>query len=591
MEQTGPDFERHVAEVNGVLSSLADIVRRVDSEFVRIGDDLQSILDRVDSIQIEIQQAVSTISGRKDATFSDGILNHLQEYAQDAEKRFSEGSKTLRGCLENMSDNVQKLEKLSWNNDKFIQNNTRMNTISIYFSIEITRSPTAMQIFSGYANDIRALFGDILASVNKIGKEIKGNICQQQVAVENVNKNYVTISTRSQEALRESYSIVSHISQISVETLERVTKYFSLLGRSIAHIMTAIQVGDITRQQIEHIVEALNSCMKSPVSNQKSKIEWARIIILQHAQLNHVHSEISDAYATIRESLDMIAASFGILATDVDDLLSGARSSSNSSNWFAQLTGEMKNMSNLEKESITIVNRTLEALNEAFSSSKTLQSYVDKIAVNNRRLSLEAYNARILSMRLGNEGRALTTLAKEVSDLSRITSDYMLGVTDAINQIVASAESAEADIDRMHADMTEAKANSIDVAQLEREIGQFVSLTTEACKKAQTFQDDVQKLENSLKAIDVVGQNLDHTITKLGNVVAAMTKAYGDSLGGELQIDRQHAERYTMKTERLIHHQLTNPKSVVKVGIDSSMAQRRDMIVNEDKFGENVDLF
>ena len=586
----GLPFDRLLPAIEGGLAALELVRGRVDTLFVRLGDDLEAVLAKVERLESEITEAVLRIQGGERT----GILDNIRKLEDETGARFERNSEALGLGIEMMQTSVARLASIEKRNEVFTGNSSRMNTIAIYFSIEISRSATATAVFTSYARDIRSLFGEIIEGVSRIEHEVTENRRRQTEAMARVKSDYDAVAANARDAVRQSYATITHISQVSTDTLERVIKYFSLLGRSVARILTAIQVGDIARQQLEHVIAALEGCRQRPPTGGQGDMEWARVIALQFAQTRHVRSEIADASATIHEAAEQISAAFGILAADVDELLSGVRNVGKGGDWMSELTGELAGMCDREEKSAEVVNRTLDTLEGAFGSSRLLRRHVEEIAVNNRRLSMEAYNARILSMRLGDEGRALTTLAKEVSDLSRATQNYMEEVTGAITEVVDVAEQAAARIKGLRTVDGGGEGSAADrrrdIEELDQEICDFVRTTADACDKARMLHGEVDIIQQGLDAVNALTTDIDSALETLSGVVAILTEAFGEA-GGDWAADTALADRYTMDTERLIHRQLASGTAADDVILDSTVSKRRDMIVNEEEMGENVELF
>ncbi len=578
------------ADVARVVSSLCDLNRRSEPEFVHLGDGLSEVMDKVEQTHGEISRVLAMIQNDQEG----GILHNIAAFQEEVSDRFDTNAETIRFCLGQLDESMVRLRELETLNKSFAEGVARMNAIGIYFAIEITRSPMALQVFSTFANDIRALFGEIFQSMAKIGAETERNIKIQDAAIRLTGKNHASIARDARESLRESAGTIDRASSMSAETLERITKYFSLLEVNVGHILIAIQVGDITRQQIEHVIEALTSTPPPPSPDGRPDIEWCRLVSLQFAQLRHVRTELTDAQTTIQEALEQISTVFGVLAADVDELLSGARTVTGAPDWITEITTELEKMWELEKRTDSIFTNTLGTIDDVRGALSQLQRHVHQIGDNNRRLGLEAYNARILSMRLGAEGRALTTLAKEVSELSHTTRVYTDAVAGAITAIVSVADSAGDRIQSVRSgqgldDTAAAGSERAGIDKLERETGEFVRLTSDACGKARNILADMDGLQKTLQAIDGIQEQLEQTLSVLGSVVETLSAAVGETLGGDSWVSEQHAERYTMDAERRIHQSLT---SRMEAGtVESSMSLRQDMVVNEDEMGENVELF
>lgn len=510
-----------------------------------------------------------------------------------------------------MNDSIKRLAELEQHGAPLLSSIARMNAIGVYFSIEIARSSTASRVFASYGSDIRTLFAEIVESVVKIHKETAENYSNQLAVFQSLDKNYTAITKDSQDAIRESYTAITRISRICVETLERITDYFAALTRQISRIITAIQVGDITRQQIEHIIGALTDVEArsareawengSVEQDRQIEKELFQVAALQLAQLQHVRAEITECHATLQKALDQIGVIFDVLVADVQELLSGERTSTGRPSWDSELTGELKKMWELEKSGMAIAERTVSTMDQVFRASTLLRRYIESIGKNNRRLALEAYNARILSMRLGQEGRTLTTLAKEVSGLSQTMHDYVGKVTGAIAAIVALADEAASRIKSAARPATDGAATGgqdsgrADLDRLHDETNAFIRLTSGACHKAGNLKADLHKINDGLKTMDAVGQQLDENLGILGSVVTSLSAAAGGTSEGEWTNGLHNAERYTMEAERLIHRQLAAGNDATDVSAPnaggSSLISPMPQMDDDDDLGDNVDLF
>lgn|GEM_PF-6602782 len=573
---------------------LDTLARRIEPDFIRLGESLQHILDKVDSLHKDVSAAITVIAPADGG----GILGRIDTYERALAARFKRNTELLQGCLERTRASIGRLGELAQTSTAFHGNSARMNTIGIYFSIEISRSADASRVFTTFAEDIRDIFNEINGLVDAIRTETGKGLVAQTSILRILEGDYQRVAEDSRSIVGEGYETIQRVSRISVEMLERITGYFTTLERNIGRILTALQIGDIARQQIEHIVAGLNDI---PLGDERTSGtddgKAARSAIrfkaasLQLAQLRHVRVEIGEANATIRDATEQIAVVLEVLAKDVEELTSGVRNRTGVTHWADEMTEELRHIMAIDRAGKDITDRTFATMNQTAEASLHLRRHVESIGGTNRRLRFEAYNARILSMRLGNEGRALTMLAKEVSDLSGVTHRYLDQVSAIIGVVVSLVGEREGGRGIAAAGV-ESDAGEADLGRLEEEIRTFVRLTTDACQSARGLLGDAHNIESGLATVETLALQVDETLSILGAATAGVASEAGAAALQEWEQAEVHADRYTMDAERRIHRQLLAMAEGAEASASGPPPSLRQVPENvASGLGDNVDLF
>jgi methyl-accepting chemotaxis protein len=314
----------------------------------------------------------------------------------------------------------------------------------------------------------------------------------------------------------------------------------------IGQAVSALQVGDITRQRLEHIEDALADLE----GGNATAASGVLVLAIQEAQL----AETRDDF--VRE-VQAFATALRSLSDDAREALanSAAQSDALLAKGGTALAGMVEDLG-----AMTTVLADFEAMRaridalraEVAVSVRDMQRRMDDIASLEQTMRLLAINTSVRCSRLGEEGRALRVVAQEMRELAAYTVEAATTVTGGLEQSTAEL----GDIGGQDEDGS-AQSLSTDAADAIRLLDAIVlRLSDHMATIARTGPRTSQLLQEAAQASAGQGRHAlewDHVAAKIGAARDLLGPPEGE-LSGEL-LTRIRG-RYTMAAERLIHDEL-----------------------------------
>ena len=358
-----------------------------------------------------------------------------------------------------------------------------------------------------------------------------------------------------------------------------------MAAAAISDIVASVQFHDITRQQVEHVIEALLQLQEEASSANASEglpSVAAFVIELQLAQLRTATASFVDATRQMNERLGTIAGQLNGMATESGKLLGSSDNRErsfyvqmeNSFRAIAEAVGNSKVLERGARKAIVNLDQTLGGLQESVGEVHEVE----------RSLRWLAINAAISADHIGAAGEPLEAIA---AALLRLLEERE-GASEAADAAVATiAERVRAAI--------EASSNSDDaedaglLEQLRKRMDEMHALNEQTAQRSRGISSiaaglsgEVDTLRHGISAERVFSATANDCCETLQKIMAQAT-VEGRPLDHESLLRLK--ERYTMNAERDVHDAIFNAAGpAVAAAIIGSSDPNAE-------FGENVELF
>jgi methyl-accepting chemotaxis protein len=358
---------------------------------------------------------------------------------------------------------------------------------------------------------------------------------------------------------------------------------------------------DMTRQQIEHIIEALKRLLENiadcasnsadRVFSKKLVIETGDVCELQSAQLQHATSDLCNAIASIVGNLRDVAGKQSSMAAETLSTTGITDSSGGSfmdtiSKGLATVTGVLAACSQSDREMSATLYRVSETMQE-------ITGFVGDIEDIGSEIDLIALNSQIKAAHTGKEGAALGVLAEAIKRLSVDAINQTASVSQILMQINTSTTHL------FSAATEETKLLGDRIAVMENELGtilaslggmnrNLIAMLSALNEQVGQLTEDIDRTTGSIDVHTRVRQMSDQVESALDRIVENARVI--EPASSEFKENLRHMEeRYTMESERHIHEALARKRS----GLDvvAMQVKARDSSQDDSVFGDNVDLF
>lgn len=341
--------------------------------------------------------------------------------------------------------------------------------------------------------------------------------------------------------LGEQIAVVEQHKQHAIEDVAESGRVAKKISVRIGEAVSALQIGDITRQRLEHVEDALSDLDRVPTSGANESI----VLRLQMEQLE----ESSVDFA--REVGAFIGA-VGHLASDARQVLEDSRSQADAllakgGTALAELTADLHSMVLLLADFEAMHTRLAALRGEVDECVSDMQHRMDAIGTLEQTMRLLSINTDVRCSRLGEQGRALRVVAQEMRVLSALTVQAAAVASAGLERsktILDDEDSAGEVSDRsLSADATTAIGLLDTVVQRLREHASSIASTG---PRAAALLQDAAAASN---AYSRHAEDWNRTLVELDAAWADVDAGNGEPDGEFLAMLRK---RYTMAQERVI---------------------------------------
>jgi hypothetical protein len=533
-----PDIARAAAE-------LAELNRLTERDFLAVGEKLMDF--RAAALRISSDMAVLTgLIGGEESRGAAGELDRLLEGSRAMNARIAESSQSLAG-IRSLALRVRQL---------FVG---LPHTVLLFRTLcTLTRIETARlgELTAGFVNlaeEVRPLSESIQCSG-------QGVVAAATYLDFSVRADILSVSALQEKRQQEMQPLIAAVVDGMAEFAERqrsaheaslrqAAQYEALCG-AIDELVRSIQFHDITRQQVEHIREALAGGGHTRA-----------LLLLQASQLDSAARIFASAVGGIEDSLDNIAARLEGMAEESRSLMGISEQDHTSfflhiENCFTVILRGLDACSGAQQQirhTAAGLAREVERMRASLEEIRSLETRIHRTAV----------NATISAAHLGGQGDALGIIAGGMQALvagSSDTTEAAAGLLDGIREAAATL-SADATAGVSPECMQQAVLNLHSASELS-----FARVTQIAALGFGLAQDI-----HALRAAFSAGRIFSETVERVGATLrCAASKMAGGGSVAALEAN------YTMEVEREIHR--------AAVGDDPTVPEGKDM-------GDNVELF
>lgn len=571
-----------------------------EDEFLQLGSQLQSFYQRSSEISALANQLVDVIAGDRLSM----LTSRLQQMMADMESYLAESrARSGAGCA--TLEQVQcLLDEVSQPLEGFQKMNKTLRMLSISTKIESSRLGELGSGFSNLAMDVEKLSHQ----VNEKSADI---IAHRQLlsSLISTNLSHVHSNERSQNAeVKESLDAAA----ASLQELQSLNDRCVSLGAMVAaasadvsanisEIVASQQFHDITRQQIEHVVEALErlktnlAAVGSGAGQVNAGIELVMeagdVCELQEAQLRFAAAELYTAVGSILENLRDVARKQDAMSHETMAVAGVAGSGGGS--FVEGMQNRMSSVTSVLADCAATDRELAVTMKNVAATIEQITSFVGDIEDIGSEIDLIALNSQIKAAHTGREGAALGVLAEAIKRLSdeavrqtEAVSATLTNIQAATEHIVSDSESSEeggsAHIAAMEAELSEI------LQTLALMNSDMVALVSSLGDRVRMLSEDIEQATTGIDVHERTKQQADQVLGHLERIVAHARELAPAS--NEFKQNLKHMEeRYTMESERHIHEAIARKRGVHIVSDVSAVSTAVPRA--ESEFGDNVDLF
>jgi methyl-accepting chemotaxis protein len=557
---------------------LGSLLSDSETEIATVASDFGQLAGLTDAI---FNFAAGVIGSIEEKSVS-SILPNLQVLGTVAtgfiQDRMQETAQVL-DIVKTEADLLARLSKLTQGQHSIAR---ETHTLCVLTKIEVARLG---QLGSGFEYLAHQL-DDFSQSVAKSTADLASHTEERRVAVSEtihalavelprMQEEFTRIAGELANALTEADSTLGHLFQAPVQLRSCTAE----LSGQISGVVAAIQFHDITRQQIEHIQEAVLLISAKVGEEDQHDLDtvnrpsWiAGGLVIQVYQLRCVQETVGAWVSQIRTCMDSILK---ISSADLKGIgpmvLEQER----------QLSRQLGRIERLEQECAADSERIEEALAGLSSLTQLVGEHLQRSRTIRESLQLLTFNSIIEASRLGTQADAILEISQSIKRISA-----------AWNEVTDRSAQANEDILTLLQQARERMSTGGSDKLKEAQLGTMANLeglrtaATYTAGEAAEIENSIEKLHAKLTFVGAAGERLDACFARIGTVLQefeSLKRDYERSSPSPLSInDRRSVEAvfsasYTTEIEREV--------------LRAALAGAPLPVVHQNLTGNDVELF
>lgn len=634
------DFRLHLScrgtRLQEIAQGLLSLASRSEDEFIGLGEKLMEFSSTSHQIFQQTELSLQKINGTGDDNVLVNIRRLLEASVVILHKQSDYMADSLH-CMQPMSENLYQLSKLE--ND-FQKINRFLRIIGICTKIESERVGVQGEEFMSLGKEIDRIWSLFTQNTDDLFQQAGKSavfVDLAQKRMDGHHKNYVALISRLQESIQSALKGVEEMFQLSSMAGKKMADGAQHISQEIGKIVSSLQFHDITRQEIEHVHEALvekGGRIKDSSALKDEKFfsliqKTNQSLIIQIAQLENAAKQMDQAGTRIRTSLEEIAGKseenkkiVSVFDGNISSGESGKMECLESE--ISKLDSILHQWKNLEEELSQVIKPTTQCADQ-------IDNYMNQMEKVAYKVNILSLNALIKATRNVKSGRAFEVLAEEISqqakysgELSREASLKLHTLTQKNKDMAKTLGLFEEQKSKALSIVVLTRENAGGLHDLNREIVQTVHsligkndrLASEIIQLAESIQFDNlfrTKVTRCLQELEEIQNEIQKFLYDNHEYLPEDPDANLDSL----------SNRYTMEKEREIHQEVifsastkgeseageeippqdeAGPEEVLE-GNEGIFPQDeaeqganeeifpKDKVEQEESFGDNVELF
>ncbi len=580
-------------------TGLKSVLDYSEEMFLKLSQDLQSVYLDTKSLADLITATIKKITEKTgDHSFAD-----IEQMIQDSLEGFQNNRSETEQSLSSLLDSSRHLGRLHSMSSVIRRLAKNLNIIAINIGVESSRS-NSYDYIKSFSNEIKSLSFMVTDTADEIRDNSESaNSIQLNTYNEISGKleQSTNVKANANQEIETSLNGINELINTSAKNLDDAGGHLNRINLLVDQVIESIQFHDISRQQIEHIldaVKAINSKCGSCTEEddyEKNAADVFASFRLQSAQINQVvqqfddiQAKISDAFYEINDEIHRVVSSLAYL--------NGNQGYSRDP--FSSLKDNLSKISSLLAADHEINSNVTERINESSDLINGFSKHMKKIKDIGFDLHIKAINAVILSMKLGQDGKALAVLAQEVTKISNESDKFVEEVADilqSISELGESLISSSANLKHDNINIIENYEKSIlFVDDIQNNLTKESAFSNETSLK---LKNKITEIGTELAFLEDLKNSLNSFADEMNESVNELIELYPELKNATVENDSMSGI-YTMDIEREIHKQIYSENETEKTGTENGTEPDNDYgedtspaESSEDDFGDNIELF
>ena len=576
--------DNHLALAEQVIADLDQLNQDTERDFLRIGGKLADFMQTVSVISSELTALAST---EHEQGVSEA-LTHVLDRSKEMKSALGDTDEGLAG----MHKEVGLLKRTL---SGFEATVSTFHTLALLTRIETARLGSAGAGFSLVADDVSSLAGQVQSKVEGALAIADSLIPPIEEAMRKISalearqaKDLPAVISRTLASMSSFRDIQEKAQQSSV----RLGSQYGAISDSFKKLIVSIQFHDITRQQVEHVIEVLRRLCSDPGGADGSASRHPQgtsaVLALQSAQLADAGEKFHASVVSVERNLEEIARHVLEMAHE-SRAIAGLSEDRNGSIFLPMEKDCGAILTSLGQTATAdaATRAAREGLQESIGQMHAPIQEIRKIELRMRRVAL---NARISAFQLGSSGSALDALAGSVQQLasecreqSELLSSMSLAASRSRSEGQPDQTGEPRKGDGVVDELRQAVRNLHSSA--ERSFAMILMIVT----RGDGLASDIAATRQSFSAGSLFAAAVKHARGSIKEIAEKTQSGLPRGDGDEPGL-ADFVNHYTMQAERDVHEGVA--RAVSGMAPEAVPAESQNSLPGEaDELGDNVEFF
>lgn len=594
-----------ITKISELKAPLERVSAESEPQFVNLGINLQDIFSGAEGLTSLTRETAMLIDGES----NDNILGNIGDFSRESLTK-------LNMCREDVANVLPKVETCS-TNLKLLYDMCpviktiakKLNIVALHISMESSRSRECEEMFNFFVEEIKQLatkVHEISVTIRDDSEKAKSNQVADFSSISDRKEVLTSLADNAHHSVEENVHYMEDLIKMALKTMRHAEIHSKKISSLVGEVVVAIQFHDIARQQIEHIIETLEEIRtffneeidngSVPDENRSDPLVKAYTVLsLQAEQVNQVIREIHEAYKKIKKSFNDIGNEVDALVSGMIGLSKNTDGTDHTDNPFQQLISGLDQLEKIMNQGKEMARMIDSNLRQSAETAEDLASHLAEMEDISMDLHIKAINALIMSKRLGSEGKTLSVLAEDVTEVSLDSNEFVLDVVKILKAIgnLATNLSCLSDQEGSYLDDTNRQMNlSTGIDMVTVVYDDFLSKSTQSVEQSKELREKIIRLETELEFLKEIENTLSGQQDSINNIMESIKPFIPEDTIGDSEFEHL-TERYTMEIERGIHNKALKKEPISTGSSDKSDSE--DMVSpeknEEDYIGDNIELF
>lgn len=603
MNEFSAIIEKTLSGIHDIREPLIKVSSETEPMFINLGNELQDIFSDSENLTSLTRETAGLIDGDE----NNNILANIGDFSRNSVSRLDTCREDVTNILPKVETCTKNLKRLRDMCPVIRTIAKKLNIVALNISMESSRGKTREEMFTFFVKEIKVLAQKVQEISVKIREDSDTARSQQIYDLQNISERRNLLNDLADNARRKIADNVLNIEDLikmALKVMKSAETHSKKISDLVGDIVIAIQFHDIVRQQIEHVIEILdevpdfftkeNEPENLDEQTKASIFKTYSILFLQVEQINQVIKEINEAYKKIKRSLNDIGSEVESLVSGVTGLDINSGNSDSNQNPFSMLLSGLDQLNGIMGNSREIADLIEHNLKQSADTAAGLANHLAEMEDISMDLHIKAINALIMSKRLGSDGKTLSVLAEDVTEVSMDSNKFVLAVVDILKAIgglsssmscLSSVSEDETDNGKDRISLTEGIGIISDV------YAEFINKSEKSAESSRELKDKITGLESGLNFLHEMEEILKSQLIGINKLMEEIRPYIPEESDINDNLDHLRS-RYTMEIERGVHNKVFNETQSDGDNIDFfNEGNEEQADNNEDYLGDNIELF